>query len=149
VTHPGILNPGTLDISGPALSTVIFAYVDTADTSQLTLTGRDTPILNNKQNAIGDTVALGLLSGPQVFGLNDLTKGTSFLADVPDINGHYHAAYSVNCSDITSCETAYAMFGVGALDTAAATVIPICRWGRTWSLSVGRTGSVSILIITT
>src|SRR3954452_11291936 len=72
VTDPGILNPGTLDTSGPALSTVIFAYADTADTSQLTLTGRDSPILNNKKNAIGNTVALGLLSGPQVFGLHDL-----------------------------------------------------------------------------
>ncbi len=123
VTHPGILNPGTLDISGPALSTMIFAYASAGDTSQLTLRGRDTPILNNKQNAIGDTVTLGLLSGPQVFGLDDLTTGTSFLANVPDINGHFHATYSVNCSDLSSCETAYAMFGAGALDTAVTTAI--------------------------
>jgi hypothetical protein len=123
VTHPGILNPGTLDIGDPALSAVIFAYANTADTSQLTLTGRDTPILNNKQNAIGDTVALGLLSGPQVFGLDDLTTGASFLANVSDINGHFHATYSVNCSDVSSCGTAYAMFGAGALDTAVVIAI--------------------------
>jgi hypothetical protein len=89
----------------------------------LTLTGRDTPILNNKQNAIGGTVALGLLSGPQVFGLDDLTTGASFLANVPDINGHFHATYSANCSDVSSCETAYAMFGAGALDIAVVTAI--------------------------
>src|SRR5689334_3994174 len=77
VTYPSILNPGTLDISGPAPSAVIFAYVEAVDASQLTLAGRDTPILSNKQNAIGDTIALGLLSGPQVFGLDDLTTGDS------------------------------------------------------------------------
>jgi hypothetical protein len=123
VTRPSILNPGTLDISGPALSTVIFAYTDTADTSQLTLTGRNTSILNNKQHVIGDIVALGRLSGPQVFGLDDLSTGASFLANVPDINDDFHATYSVNCSDISSCRTAYAIFGVGTLDTAVATTI--------------------------
>src|SRR4051794_11950630 len=121
VTHPSILSPGTLDISGPAPSLVIFAYAEAADTSQLILAGRDTPILSNKQNAIGDTVALGLLSGPQVFGLDDLTTGVSFQADVPDINGDFHAAYSVNCSDVGGCEAAYAMFGVGALNGVMAT----------------------------
>jgi PEP-CTERM motif len=123
VTHPSILNPGTLDISGPAPSLVIFAYAEAADTSRLTLAGRDTPILSNKQNAIGDTVALGLLSGPQVFGLDDLTTGDSFRADVPDINSDFHAAYSMNCSDVGGCEAAYAMFGVGALNGVVATTI--------------------------
>jgi hypothetical protein len=123
VTYPSILNPGTLDISGPALSTVIFAYADAGDTSQLILRGSNTPILNNKQNVVGDTVALGQLSGPQVFGLDDLTTRTSFQADVPDINGDFHATYSVDCSDVGSCRTAYAMFGVGALNTAVATAI--------------------------
>jgi hypothetical protein len=102
---------------------VIFAYADAGDTSQLILRGSNTPILNNKQNVVGDTVALGQLSGPQVFGLDDLTTRTSFQADVPDINGDFHATYSVNCSDVGSCRTAYAMFGVGALNTAVVTAI--------------------------
>ncbi len=113
--HPGYLNPGTIDLPGPAQATVFFAYADTADTSQLTLPAYLGPIVNNKLATIGTATALGLLSGAQVFGLDDLSTGVSFKANVADVNGHYHAKYSANCSDVASCETAYAIFNTEAL----------------------------------
>jgi hypothetical protein len=81
----------------------------------LVLPGYSGPIINSKLDPIGTEVPLGLLSGAQVFGLDDLSTGTSFKANVADVNGHYHAKYSANCDDVASCEAAYAIFDAGVL----------------------------------
>src|SRR5262249_18626238 len=50
---------------------------------------------------------------PQQFGLNNLTTGTNFLANVADADGNFHAFYTTNFAD----------FSVGALPAAAAAAI--------------------------
>jgi PEP-CTERM motif-containing protein len=110
---PITTNPGPLFGSGVD-STAIFASAFAGDTSQLVLVGfAGNPIFNNAVNIPGNSVSLGALSGPQVFGLNDLSTGTNFLANVADSDGNYHALYTTN----------YADFGVGALPPAAASAI--------------------------
>src|SRR5215471_19592798 len=84
---PTTVNPGLLTGSG-ADAMAIFAFADAADVSQLVLTGfAGNPIFNNSVNTPGNTVDLGTLAGPQHFGLNNLTTGTSFLANVADADG--------------------------------------------------------------
>jgi hypothetical protein len=110
---PTTTNPGPLIGSGVD-SEAIFAFADAADTSQLVLTGfAGNPIFNNGVNVPGNTVDLGALLGAQVFGLNNLSTGTGFLANVPDSAGDFHAFYTTNFAD----------FGVGALPAAAAAAI--------------------------
>jgi hypothetical protein len=110
---PTTVNPGLLNALGGD-STAIFAYANAGDTSELTLTGfPSNPIFNNSVNADGNTVDLGVLSGPQQFGLNNLSTGTSFLANVADPAGDYHVFYTTNFAD----------FGVGALPAATAAAI--------------------------
>jgi len=110
---PTTINPGLLSGTGSA-SDAIFAFADAGDISDLILTGfAGNPIFNNSVNGPGDTVALGVLNGPQQFGLNNLTSGINFLADVADTDGNYHVFYSSNFAD----------FSVGALPPAAAAVI--------------------------
>ncbi len=110
---PTTVNPGLLSGSG-ADAQAIFTFADAADTSALVLTGfGGNPIFNNSTNSPGNTVDLGGLTGPQQFGLNNLTTGTSFLADVADSDGNFHAFYTTNFAD----------FSVGALPAAAAAAI--------------------------
>jgi hypothetical protein len=110
---PVTTNPGLLFASGEG-SKAIFAYVDAGDTSQLVLTGfASNPIFNNATSAVAATVDLGTLSGPQQFGLNNLSTGTSFLANVADADGNYHARYTANFAD----------FGVGPLSPAVQAAI--------------------------
>ena len=110
---PVTVNPGPLFGTGTA-SQAIFALSDAGDTSQLVLTGfGGNPIFDNSTNVPGDTVNLGILSGPQVFGLNDLSTGTSFLANVADADGFYHAVYATNYADL----------GVGPLNPTVASII--------------------------
>jgi PEP-CTERM motif len=113
---PGVpitTNPGPLIGSG-AGSEAIFAFADAADTSQLVLSGfAGNPIFDNSINLPGNTDNLGALLGPQVFGLDNLSTGTDFLANVPDSAGDFHAFYTTNFND----------FGVGPLPAAAAAAI--------------------------
>jgi hypothetical protein len=109
---PTTTNPGPLIGNGPD-SKGIFVFADAADRSQLTLVGRSDIVFDNTLNGPGDTVDLGPLSGPQVFGLDNLTTGTSFLANVADVGGDFHAFYTTDFAD----------FLVGALPAAAAAAI--------------------------
>lgn len=105
---PTVVNPGLPSGTG-IQSFAVFAYVDAANTSTLTLTGfGGNPIFNNSVNSAGDSVNLGVLTGPQQFGLTNITQSTSFLANVADAQGNYHVFYSTNFAD----------FGVGALPAA-------------------------------
>src|SRR3954471_12168923 len=75
---PITTNPGPLDASGASPTTAIFTLAIAGDTSELILQGfGGNPIFNNSTNNPGDTANLGILSGPQVFGLNNLSTGTS------------------------------------------------------------------------
>ena len=110
---PTTVNPGLLTGSG-ADAQAIFTFADAGDTSDLVLTGfGGNPIFNNSVNVPGNTVDLGALAGPQQFGLNNLTTGTSFLANVADADGNFHAFYTTDFND----------FSVGALPAGAAAAI--------------------------
>lgn len=118
---PLTTNPGLSQGTGVS-STAIFAFAAAGNTSELVLTGfGGNPIFNNSTNAVGASVNLGVLSGPQQFGLNNLTSGTSFLADVADSDGNYHAFYSTNFGD----------FGAGGLPTDVANAIAALPPGTT------------------
>jgi len=105
-----------------ATSTAIFLFADSAHTDELTLNGSKDPIFNNKTNARGDTVNLGVLSGLQRFGLDDLNTGESFKANVADVDGNYHIVYA-NCNSAISCTTEYEKFSIGTLDAGVLTFI--------------------------
>ncbi len=82
------------------------------------------PIFTNHPSpGAGAEVSLGVLSGPQVFGLNNITTGTNFLANVADGGGDYHAYYSSNCVGAAACNTAYQVFNEGNLDPAVVAAI--------------------------
>lgn len=133
---PLTTDPGPLFGTG-SVSQAIFVFADAGDRSELTLAGfGSNPIFDNSVNTSGDAVNLGTLSGPQVFGLNDLTTGTGFLANVADSSGFYHALYTSN----------YADFGVGALTPAVANVIAALAGGSSvtfvgWEDRSGSQGS--------
>ena len=110
---PTIVNPGPLFGTGLD-STAIFAFANAADEDKLILVGfGGNPIFDNTVNVPGNTVDLGVLAGPQVFGLTDLADGNAFLANVPDAAGDFHVFYSNNFAD----------FSVGSLPAAAAAAI--------------------------
>jgi hypothetical protein len=111
---PVFENPGPLNGAG-LNSTAIFAFADAGDTSDLILLGvGGNPIFTNNDGFVpGDIKDLGNLSGPQVFGLDNLNTGTHFLADVADPDGVFHAYYTANFSD----------FGVGPLPQGVVTAI--------------------------
>ena len=111
---PSIVNPGLLNGTGVD-SMAIYVFSDAGNTSTLSLTGfGGNPIFqNNGPFVAGDIVDLGVLVGPQQFGLHNNSTGTSFLADVADGAGAFHALYTAN----------YADFGVGALPAGAAAAI--------------------------
>jgi hypothetical protein len=125
---PITTNPGPLNGSGLG-SSAIFAYSDAADRSYTYLQGFDSnnPIFTNHNpgaDAIGTTKSLGVLSGPQVFGLNNTSQGNNFLANVADGQGNFHALYSSSCTSLATCNTIFAAtYNVGALGTAASTAI--------------------------
>src|ERR1700754_3579876 len=88
---PTTINPGLLNALGTD-SEAIFVFSNASDTSQLNLTGFGTnPIFNNSTNVSGNTVNLGALTGPQQFGLDNLSQGNHFHANVADAAGDYHA----------------------------------------------------------
>ena len=121
---PTTTNPSTLNATSVSPLTAIFAFSDSAHTSELVLQGfGDNPIFNNSMNNPGDIANLGTILGPQVFGLNDLNTGTSFLANVPDVNGNFHAHYTATCNSVASCGPVFGDFSVGALSGAVNAVI--------------------------
>jgi hypothetical protein len=129
-------NPGPLIGNGNG-SESIFAFASASDRSQLTLMGfGGNPIFDNTVNNPGDTVDLGSLAGPQVFGFHNLSSGTSFLANAPDSAGDFHAFYA----------TDFSAFGVGALPAAAAAAIAALPAGAAvtfvgWEDRTGAQGS--------
>jgi hypothetical protein len=123
---PTTTNPGTLTGTGTP-SSAIFAFANAADQSTLQLVmpvfGGNPIFTNNDGDAIGLTKPLGTLSGPVVFGLNNLTTGTMFVANVADPQGVFHAFYTATCTSVATCGVQYAQFSVGALAPAVATSI--------------------------
>jgi hypothetical protein len=111
---PILTNPGPLDGAGLG-STAIYTFADAGDKSNLILLGgAGNPIFTNNDGFFpGDTQYLGNPSGLQVFGLDNLSTGTSFLANVAGPDGFYHAYYTTNFSD----------FGVGPLPAGAGAAI--------------------------
>lgn len=92
----------------------IFAFVDAGDNSNLNLT---TPnfglVFNNQSTAPGTTVSVGVVTGPVVFNIENLSTGLTFFNNVADVDGNYHFFATTNYSD----------FGVGALDPAVVAAI--------------------------
>ena len=120
---PTTTNPGALTGSGLA-SSAIFAFADAADQSTLNLVmpvfGSNPIFTNNNGDPIGLTKPLGVLTGSVVFGLNNLTTGTNFLANAPDAQGNFHAFYTGTCNSVASCNAQYAVFNEGTLAAAVA-----------------------------
>lgn len=121
---PTTVNPGLLMGSG-VNSTAIYTFADAGDTSDLVLTGfGGNPIFTNHPSpGAGAEVDLGPLSGPQQFGLNNLSTGTDFLANVPDSDGNFHAYYSPDCIGSAACNADYQVFNEGNLDPAVVAAI--------------------------
>lgn len=101
--------------------TAVYVFADAGDTSVL---NEVTPISINQifcnhsfsgctAATAGQTADLGIQSGAMVFSLADITSGSTFTSNAADAGGAYHVMISSN----------YAVFGEGALPTAAATVI--------------------------
>lgn len=74
--QPGVpitTNPGPLIASVVFPTTVVYAYANAGDKNQLFLSPNPATIFDNKVDSPGKTADLGILSGPQVFGLRDLS----------------------------------------------------------------------------
>jgi hypothetical protein len=121
---PIVINPGPLNGGAPDASSAIFAFADAADQSTLNLTmpafGSNPIFTNNNGDPIGLTKSLGVLAGPVVFQLNNLTTGINFPANVADVNGNFHAYYTGMCNNVATCNGEYAVFGAGALAMSVA-----------------------------
>ena len=111
--------PPTLNATGDVKAVYIFA--NAADTSFL---NEVSPVVWNAifcnhssggctaANA-GDTVDLGVQSGPIAFSLQNVTTGITYISTTPDAGGVYHAVYSTN----------YSSFGLGPLPAGAAAAL--------------------------
>ena len=115
----------------PALSafgdiTAVYIFANAADTSilsELTPESIDRIFCNHADagppacaaGASGDTMSLGNQSGDMTFSLENVTRSTTYISDVADSDGNYHAKVT----------TDYSEFGVGALPPAAV-VSSIC-----------------------
>jgi len=105
------VKPPAINATGDVVAYYVFA--DAADTSQL---GEVSPTsipfifcnhapLCGTQNTAGDSLDLGVQSGPLVFSLDNMSQSTTFTSDAPDADGNYHVVITHN----------YADFGLGAL----------------------------------
>jgi hypothetical protein len=111
--------PPTLIATGEVKAVYIFA--NAADTSILNETSPmtiSTIFCNHSSGGCtasptGDTMSLGVQSGPLVFSLANLTTGATYKSNTPDAHGAYHAVFSTN----------YSTFGLGPLPSAAATAL--------------------------
>lgn len=123
---PTTVNPGLLAASGADFE-AIFAYANAGDTSDLRLTSLSgNPIFNNSVNSAGDSANLGALSGLQQFSLHNRSTGTTFLANVADAAGDYHAFYTTNFADFSVGPLPAAT--VAALAAAGATTVTFVGW---------------------
>jgi hypothetical protein len=101
--------------------TAVYAFADAADTSvlnELTPKSVNQIFCNHSFGSCttstpGLTVDLGIQTGAMVFSLINETTSTTFTNTAADAGGAYHVMISTN----------FSVFGVGALPTAAATVI--------------------------
>ena len=91
------VNPGNLSVTGDF--TAVFAYADAADTSQLLKLNLNSLIFNNKSDSVGATKAVTSAAGPVQFQLDNLSAGYSFINNVIDSDGFYHAKYGTSASD--------------------------------------------------
>lgn len=99
----------------------VYIYASARDTSTLNETSPVSwPVIfcNHSSGSCtaataGETVDLGVQSGPLVFSLDNLTTTTIFMSNAPDGAGDYHAEISTN----------YADFGLGPLPSAAASAL--------------------------
>lgn len=111
--------PPTLTATGDVKAVYIFA--DAANTSFLNELSPvswagifcNHPSGSCTGNVAGDTVDLGTQAGPLVFSLRNITKGKTYISNMPDGGGAYHAVFS----------TSYSTFGLGALPSAAASAL--------------------------
>lgn len=111
--------PPVLIATGDVQAVYIFA--DAADTSFLNEVGPSvhTDIFCNHNSGgcvgstAGATVDLGVQSGAIDFSLHNVTTGKTYVSNLPDSGGAYHAVFS---SD-------YSTFNLGALPSAAATAL--------------------------
>ncbi|WP_291297966.1 PEP-CTERM sorting domain-containing protein [Elioraea sp.] len=116
---PITTNPGVLLAGGPL--TVVFAFKEADDDSQLLAVDVVGVIFDNQTTPIGTVATVGNVGpfpAPITFQLDNLTMQYSFrtgIADSVQIDGQdvYYARYSMNFED----------FGVGALPAAAAAAI--------------------------
>lgn len=101
--------------------TAVYVYANAGDTSILNevTPSAITQIFCNHTgggcaaSSSGEVMDLGVQSGAMVFGLDDITIGNHFISNVADANGDFHVKISTN----------FSTFGVGALPSAAASVI--------------------------
>jgi hypothetical protein len=114
----GVANAAPITTPPPALTATgdvqaVYVFADAGDTSIL---GETTPtpfpqIFCNHSTggctggAAGNVVDLGNQSGSLVFSLDNITKATSYLSNVADSDGNFHALVTTNYGD----------FGVGSL----------------------------------
>jgi hypothetical protein len=104
--------------------TAVYIFANAADTSILNELTPDSiaRIFCNHNDAgppactagaSGDTMDLGNQNGNMTFSLENVTRSTTFVSDVADSDGNYHAKVT----------TDYSEFGVGALPAAAAAAL--------------------------
>lgn len=139
---PLLVNPGALTGGAPLASSAIYAFADAADTSNLNLVLPPFGFIftNHPPPALGTTVNLGVLPNTPtvVFGLDNLTTGTSFLANVSDgsVPNAFHAFYAGPCTSGATCAATFGIFDVGplapaviaAIDATGANAFTIVGW---------------------
>ncbi|HWU55882.1 MAG TPA: PEP-CTERM sorting domain-containing protein [Rhizomicrobium sp.] len=111
--------PPTLSAVGDVTAVYVFANaLDVSDLNEVTPKAINQVFCNHTSgsctgNNAGDTLDLGIQNGAMVFSLNDLTNGNHFTNTAADVDGNYHVLIS----------TDFSVYNVGALPSAAASVI--------------------------
>lgn len=118
--------PVLLALGGPVTAVYIFADAAHTDTLGVTTSPPNSLIFCNHPsgsctgNASGDTKGLGPF-GPPVptplqFSLKDHTSGHSYLSNVPDVDGNFHALITTNIADfgLTAAQLLAAQPGITA-----------------------------------
>ena len=113
----------------------VYVFSEAGDTLNLGVIGPNSisNIFCNHSNGActastpGQTVFLGNTGPGIVFGLTDVTVPNSYSTDAFGLDGYAHDLVSgtVNASDAVAVASAYAIFGQGALDPAAAASIAL------------------------
>lgn len=111
--------PPTLSAVGDVTAIYVFANAqDVSNLNEVTPVAINQVFCNHSSgsctgNSPGDTMDLGVQNGAMVFSLEDLTNGNFFTNTAADINGNYHVMISND----------FSVYNVGALPSAAASVI--------------------------